>query len=143
MPKNNDLFVDTSGWAYYIDKLDALHPLVIKHVHSVLAKKQSLVTTNYIIAELVALLSSRYHLSRNRLVEIINSLKREQSIKIVHIGQDIDDEAWRLLETRLDKEWSLVDASSFVVMKQRGITHALTSDHHFMQAGFIQVPGGL
>ena len=140
MPKNNDLFVDTSGWVYYIDKLDAFHPVVIKHIHRILNKKQYLVTTNYVMAELVALLSSRYHISRNRLVEITSVLRKEHFIKIVHIGQDVDNEAWKLLETRLDKERSLVDASSFVVMKQRGITHALTSDHHFIQAGFIRIP---
>lgn len=143
MPKNNDLFVDTSGWVYYIDQLDALHPEVIKHIHRVLYKKQHLVTTNYIMAELVALLSSRYHISRNRLVEIIRVLRREPFIKIVHIGKDVDDEAWKLLETRLDKEWSLVDASSFVVTKRLGMMYALTGDHHFTQAGFIQVPDGL
>lgn len=35
-----------------------------------------------------------------------------------------------------DKQWSLVDCVSFVVMRERGITAALTSDRHFIQAGF-------
>ena len=63
-------------------------------------------------------------------------------IKIVHIEQSLDDDAWGLLESRLDKDWSLVDASSFVVKKRLGMMYALTSDHHFAQAGFIQVPDG-
>jgi len=37
---------------------------------------------------------------------------------------------------RPDTEWSLVDCLSFVVMKQRRLTQALTTDHHFAQAGF-------
>jgi predicted nucleic acid-binding protein len=37
---------------------------------------------------------------------------------------------------RPDKDWSLTDCISFVVMRDRGITEALTGDHHFEQAGF-------
>jgi hypothetical protein len=37
---------------------------------------------------------------------------------------------------RLDKEWSLADCIAFVVMKDEGITDALTTDRHFEQAGF-------
>jgi predicted nucleic acid-binding protein len=41
-----------------------------------------------------------------------------------------------LFRTRRDKEWSLTDCISFLVMQQRGISDALTHDHHFEQAGF-------
>ena len=140
MPRNNDLFVDTAGWAYYLDRQDPLHPLILTLVQHAVRQKRHLVTTNYIIAELVALLSSRYHLPREQVIIAINALKTDKAVEIVHIEQSIDDEAWALLEARLDKKWSLVDASSFVVMKRFGITQALTTDHHFTQAGFIRVP---
>jgi uncharacterized protein len=42
-----------------------------------------------------------------------------------------------LYDQRPDKEWSLTDCISFIVMKDRGITEALTGDHHFEQAGFV------
>jgi predicted nucleic acid-binding protein len=42
-----------------------------------------------------------------------------------------------LYDNRLDKQWSLTDCISFVVMQQHGITEALTGDHHFEQAGFV------
>ena len=64
----------------------------------------------------------------------------DPSVEIVHIERSIDDEAWALLEARLDKEWSLVDASSFIIMQRFGMKEALTTDHHFTQAGFIRVP---
>jgi len=34
------------------------------------------------------------------------------------------------------KQWSLVDAASFVVMQERGLVEALTTDHNFEQAKF-------
>jgi len=36
-----------------------------------------------------------------------------------------------------DKDWSLTDCASFVVMGERGLTHALSADRHFAQAGFV------
>jgi predicted nucleic acid-binding protein len=44
--------------------------------------------------------------------------------------------AFRLYESRSDKGWGLTDCLSFVVKQQRGLTDALTADHHFEQAGF-------
>lgn len=46
-------------------------------------------------------------------------------------GKGID-----LYSRRPDKEWSLTDCISFVVMGERGLSDALTGDHHFDQAGF-------
>ena len=140
MPTANDLFVDTSGWAYYLDREDPLYPAVFSLVRSTVMQQRRLITTNYIIAELVALLSSRYHLPRQQVIRVINALKTDASVEIVHIEQSTDHEAWALLEARTDKEWSLVDASSFVVMRNFGIARALTTDHHFTQAGFIRLP---
>jgi predicted nucleic acid-binding protein len=51
-----------------------------------------------------------------------------------------DSGTWRrgceLYDARPDKEWSLTDCISFVVMRDRGIEQALTGDEHFEQAGF-------
>ena len=113
MPTANDLFVDTSGWAYYLDRQNLLHPPIIALVKRAIVERRRLVTTNYIITELVALLSSRYHLPRSQVITAINAIKRDASVEMMYIERTIDDEAWVLLESRLDKEWSLVDACSF------------------------------
>src|SRR5260370_12614812 len=125
MQTANDLFIDTSGWAYYLDRQDQLHPTMVALVKQAIIERRRLVTTNYSITELVALLSSRYHLPRPQVITAINAIKRDASVEVVYIERAIDDEA------RLDKEWSLVDACSFIVMRHFGITLALTTDHHF------------
>ena len=140
MPTTHDLFVDTSGWAYYLDRRDARHSEIVAIIQHALNQRRHLVTTNYIILELVALLSSRYHLPRQQVVAAINAIKADAAVEVVYVEQAIDKESWSLLEARLDKEWSLVDASSFVIMKRFGMTQALTTDHHFTQAGFIRIP---
>ena len=45
-------------------------------------------------------------------------------------------EGVQLYNARPDKDWSLTDCISFVVMQEHGLTDALTGDHHFEQAGF-------
>jgi len=44
-----------------------------------------------------------------------------------------------LLIAREDKTYSLCDAVSFVLMRQRGMTDALTTDRHFEQEGFVRL----
>src|SRR6267154_1008089 len=100
MPRNDDLFVDTAGWGYYLDRLDPLHPLILALVQHAVMQRRHLITTNYIITELVALLSSRYHLPRRQVITAVNALKTDAAVEVVHIEQSTDDEAWVLLETR-------------------------------------------
>jgi predicted nucleic acid-binding protein len=54
------------------------------------------------------------------------------------IGHDerLYDAGIELYRLRPDKDWSLTDCISFVVMAKRGISAALPADRHFEQAGF-------
>ena len=84
------------------------------------------------------------------MIEIADSLSkinfRHESIKttdklrqisqVIEIEKDILQQAWSLYRNRTDKEWSLTDCYSFVVMEKLGIKQALTTDKHFEQAGF-------
>lgn len=82
MPQKTDLFIDTSGWAYYLDRSDPLHPKVVTIVQGAVLQRRHLVTTNYILTELVALLSSRFHLPRKEVIEAINALKSDAAVEM-------------------------------------------------------------
>lgn len=58
---------------------------------------------------------------------------------MVPIDDRLTEGALSLYETRGDKNWSLTDCSSFVIMTERRLTDALTADRHFRQAGFRAV----
>lgn len=60
-------------------------------------------------------------------------------VEMIQIDAAMHHVAWRLLAERPDKLWSWVNCASFVVMRERQITAALTTDHHFEQAGFSRL----
>lgn len=53
-----DLFADTSGWGRLIDTSQPYHALAATHYRTARQQGQHIVTTNYILAELVVLLTS-------------------------------------------------------------------------------------
>ncbi len=134
-----ELFADTSGWGNLVDANQPFHSLTANIYRKSRQQAVIVVTTNYIVAELIALLTSPLKISRPNIIAFIDGLKSSPYVKVIHVDNSVDQDAWQLLKTRLDKDWSLVDCASFVVMQQRGISNALTSDHHFEQAGFVRL----
>ena len=78
---------------------------------------------------------------RRLFVAILADLKRDPHTTIVPPTQLLFGAGCDLYSERPDKNWSLTDCISFVVMQQHGITEALTADHHFDQAGFTILLG--
>ena len=70
------------------------------------------------------------------LMEKIRKAEEYGVLEIIHVNAELIEQGWELFKTRMDKEWSLTDCISFVVMKDRGIIKAITSDQHFEQSGF-------
>jgi predicted nucleic acid-binding protein len=133
------MFADTSGWASAVDRTQTYHPLAGSLIRQAKKAGETILTTNYVLAELTSLLTSPLRIPRARQVQFLSSLRAATWVEIIHIDAILDAAAWRLWQSRPDKEWSLVDCSSFVVMQNRGLTEALTTDHHFEQAGFIRL----
>jgi predicted nucleic acid-binding protein len=133
------LFADTSGWGNLVDPTQPFHLLAANTYRAARLRSQKIITTNYVLSEVVALFTSPLRIPRSTMVAFIDGLKASSFVEVAHVDEILDQDAWNLLRTRLDKDWSLVDCASFVLMQQRGITDTLTSDHHFEQAGFIRL----
>lgn len=133
------LFVDTSGWANYLIKSEPFYVETSKLLQQCFTNKVELVTSNYILTELSSLLYSPLRVTKSQQIKILDVIKTASWVKVVHIDQAAEQRAYQLWKSRSDKNWSLIDCSSFVLMQDEGITKAITSDHHFEQAGFIQL----
>ena len=133
------LFVDTSGWANYLIKTEPFYAEATKLLQQCFHNKVELVTSNYVMAELSALLYSPLRVTKSQQIMIFDVIKTASWVKVIHIDQATEQRAYQLWKSRPDKNWSLVDCTSFVLMEDEGITKSLTSDHHFEQAGFVQL----
>jgi predicted nucleic acid-binding protein len=63
----------------------------------------------------------------------------DPTIEIVWVDDQIHRAGLSLLRARLDKSYSLCDVVSFLLMRERGIAEALTTDRHFEQEGFVRL----
>jgi predicted nucleic acid-binding protein len=97
-------------------------------------------THSFVFAEFVALTMARGLPRRDSLL-FLTALLAHPEVEVIWVGEDLCQEAVRLLEARLDKSYSLCDAVSFVLMRQRRLQDALTTDRHFEQEGFCRMLG--
>ena len=137
----NPVFVDTSGWACYFVRTEKYHSAAQQFIFQFQNRGTQVVTTNYVLIELAALLNSPLQTPHDRKVQIIEAIENTAWVEVVHVDHALDDQAWALFKSRHDKRWSLVDCASFVVMKALRISDALTADRHFEQAGFKRLLG--
>lgn len=131
----DSFFLDTAFAIALISPNDAFHEKALELANMIEATKSSLVTTRAVVIEVGNALSKQS--LRKSAVTLIDSMEADETVIIVSVSDDIYNEAFNLFRSRLDKEWGLTDCISFVVMKQRKVTNALTTDQHFQQAGFV------
>ena len=128
------MLLDTSGLLCFLHQDEPQHAVAVK----LLAKANDLLTHNYVFVELIALALIR-RFSRTNVLSYTLELLDNPNVEFVWVDESLHLEAMNLLLVRQDKTYSLYDAISFILMRQRGITEALTTDKHFEQEGFIHL----
>ncbi len=136
------IFADISGLMPYLVPALPEHKTVVETAQRHMKAGGTFVTTNYVLTELVALLSTRTRFSRLQVLSGVESVLQSSHFEIVHVTPELHQQAFELLQARPNKNWSWVDAASFIVMRQKHLTQALTTDHHFEQAGFERLIKG-
>jgi predicted nucleic acid-binding protein len=91
-----------------------------------------------VLAEFVPLCQVR-GLQRVATLAFVTELISNPHVEIIWVDESLHRTALVLLQERLDKTYSLCDAVSFVLMRRRGITDALTTDRHFEQEGYVRL----
>ena len=126
------MFLDTSGFFALLVREDPTHTRAVELYE---AAGKPLLTHDGVLLELLPLARSR----KAPLGPVIDYLREVPFDPMVEIAW-VDDGLFRrgvaLVHARPDKGYSLCDAISFVLMRDRQLTDALTTDHHFEQEGF-------
>ncbi len=124
-------FADTSYYLALVNSRDPRHQRAADLAERLLGRT---FVTEYVLVELGSALSR----GSDRLVflELLERVRSDSATTFIAANEPLFRHGAALFAARPDKEWSLVDCISFVVMNQRRLTDALTSDHHFIQSGF-------
>ncbi len=130
------MFLDTSGLLCYLHRDELGHPEAVACFDSVEGK----LTRNYVLAEFVAWANAR-RLPRAAALAFTSDLLGHPDVEVIWVTHLLHHDAMRLLMAQPDKSYSLCDAVSFLVMRERHTVDVFTTDRHFTQAGFRAMLG--
>jgi uncharacterized protein len=124
-------FVDTAFFLALVLERDQFHQAAVQWQEKA---EGGFVTTDYVLVETMNGLSQRKF--RAIAEAMIRQVRTATEFEVVGASKNLMDAGIDLFRDRPDKDWSLTDCISFVVMRDLALTAALTCDHHFEQAGF-------
>lgn len=125
-------FVDTGYWYALMQATDALHPIALAWAGAM--NRPRLWTTDYVLLEIFNGLAKAR--SRQRASQFYAEIQGDPDIIVIRQSPELFARGIASYSARPDKDWSLTDCISFLVMSDLGLQDALTLDHHFEQAGF-------
>lgn len=128
-----ECFVGTSCWLAILNKDDQSHVAAQTEYTNLTRSGIRLTTGTAVLNETANSLSDPR--SRRSAVALYRRLQASDHVEVVFVDRRLWDEGWALYAQRPDKAWSLTDCISIVIMEERGVAEALTTDSHFDQAG--------
>jgi predicted nucleic acid-binding protein len=132
------IFIDTSAFYAILDRNDRVHPAARETWTRMLSGDATppLVTSNYILVETFALVQARLGLAAVR--DLNDAMLPAVSVRWV-TEQDHAAAVSAVLASNR-RSLSLVDCTSFQLMRRIGIGRAFAFDQHFGEQGFQILP---
>lgn len=128
----NPVFADAFYFVARLNRHDQHHERVLAFSRDFRAR---MITTDLVLLEVADALARSE--SRPRVADFIRHVRQSAACEVVPASRELLDRALEVYHRHADKEWTLTDCASFVVMRERGLANALTGDRHFEQAGFV------
>jgi uncharacterized protein len=132
------VFVDTGAFVALRNRSEREHEAAREALSMLVAERAQLLTSNYVFAETYTALLVR--VGREEAIRWGRRFRAGEAIEVARVDEPVEEQAWSILESHADKQWSYVDATSFALMERERITEAFAFDHHFAQRGLTLVP---
>ena len=129
-----DVFVDSSGLYALSDHRDPFQPTARKCVVELVSAGTGLVLTDYIVDEACTLAKARA--GTFGALRLLDIFEQSDGFRIVWIDEKRFLATKAYFRKHAEHGYSFTDCSSFVVMRELGLSDALTTDRHFVAAGF-------
>ena len=129
------IFVDTSFWVALRNRRDDRHADAARLL--TLNSGTQLTTTNHVRGETWTFLRRRA--GHTAAVDFLDVLDSSPRVRVVRVSEEAEGRALAWLRAHDEREYSFVDATSFVVMRQLRIRDALAFDGDFSAAGFSEL----
>jgi predicted nucleic acid-binding protein len=130
------VFVDTSALYALLDADDRNHESAKATVGSCLGQDALLVSSNYVILETIALIQRRLGMVAARRF----CLEMMPFFGLYWVDEEVHAAALGTLLAVGSRDLSLVDCTSFELMRRTGVDTAFAFDHHFAEQTFKCLP---
>ena len=124
------VFADTFFYLALLDQRDPAYERALAQSKV----KRPIVTTEFILLELGNACSRAE--DHADFLALLAGIRSSPRMRVIPLDSGLLQRGLDLFAERLDKNWSLTDCISFLVMQDEGLSEALTADGHFEQAGF-------
>ena len=134
MRKVGYCFADSGYWIALLNPDDGLHDKAC--LLSARTNEFHVVTSEMVLTEVVNYFSSSRPSLRRAVAVVVEDFCNEADCRVIPQTSVQFRNALHLFQQRADKQWSLTDCASILIMQMEGINEVLTYDKHFVQAGF-------
>ena len=141
MKRFPEVFLDTSAWVAALNRRERAHAEALEAYEQLLNRGGRFLSSNLVLAEVHVLLLR--HGGPRAALRFLEAVREDPAHEVVYVDRATEAAATdRWLRRFDDQPFSLADAVSFELMRQRKVGTALTLDRHFRVAGFEMLPRG-
>jgi|WetSurMetagenome_2_1015567.scaffolds.fasta_scaffold10847_5 uncharacterized protein len=133
---NENVFVDTSAMYAVFDSSDRWHEVAARQWRDLSQSDDALHASNYVVVELSTLLQMRLGVSAAEALSIYVL----PWLHVVWVDATTHDKAMAGVLAARRRDLSLVDCTSFAIMRSLGLRKVFTFDPHFAEQGFEVLP---